>query len=101
MEEKSADGKESSVHDWISLMGNDKKLLLYHLPKKMKNFLRPESSTKVTKMWEDLAELYKQLSNWQPNTSPTEFWTKAKQWVTDFTSLAGLREAYERKRVTP
>ena len=29
-----ADGKESSVPDWISLMGNDKKLLLYHLPEK-------------------------------------------------------------------
>ena len=41
------------------------------------------------------------MRNWQPNTSPTEFWMQAKQWITDFTSLTGLREGYERKRVTP
>ena len=41
------------------------------------------------------------MSNWQPNTSPTEFWMQAKQWITDFTSLTGLRKGYERKRVTP
>ena len=33
--------------------------------------------------------------------SPIEFWMQAKQWITDFTSLTGLREGYERKRVTP
>ena len=32
---KNADGKESFVHDWTSLMGNDKKTLLFHLPEKM------------------------------------------------------------------
>lgn len=98
---KNSDGKESGVHDWTSLMGNDKRLSLYHLPEKMKNFLRPETASKVTKIWEDFAELYKQLSNWQPNTSRTEFWTKVKQWVIDSISFAGLQEGYERKRVTP
>lgn len=82
-------------------MGNDKKALLYHLPEKMTDFLRPETAEKIIKIWMTFAALYKSLSNWQPNTSPTEFWLKAKQWVNDFLSLAGLREGYERKRVTP
>ena len=98
---KNADGKESNVHDWTSLMGNDKKILLNHLPAKMNEFLRPETASKVIKIWEDFASVYKDVSNWQPNTSPTEYWLKAKQWVNDFTSLAGLQEGYERKRVTP
>jgi len=98
---KNADGKESNVHDWTSLMGNDKKILLNHLPAKMNEFLRPETAPKVIKIWEDFAAVYKEVSNWQPNTSPTEYWLKAKQWVNDVTSLAGLREGYERKRVTP
>lgn len=67
----------------------------------MTEFLRPETASKVIKIWEDFAAVYKDVNNWQPNTSPTEYWLKAKQWVKDFTSLAGLREGYERKRVTP
>ena len=98
---KNADGKESSIYDWTSLMGNDKKILLYHLPEKMHDFLRSETVDKVIKIWVDFAALYKNLSDWQPHTSPTEFWLKAKQWVNDFVSLTRLREGYERKRVTP
>lgn len=82
-------------------MGNDKKALLYHLPEKMNDFLRPETAEMIIKIWVTFAALYKSLSNWQPTTSPTEFWLKAKQWVNDFISLTGLREGYERKRVTP
>ena len=52
----------AKVHDWTSLMGNDKKLLLNRLPEKMKDFLRPETASKVTKIWEDFAALYKHLS---------------------------------------
>ena len=44
---KNADGKESNVHDWTSLMENDKKMLLNKLPQKMKDFLRPETASKV------------------------------------------------------
>ena len=78
-----------------------KKYFLNKLPEKMKDFLRPETAPKVIKIWEDFAALYKHVSNWQPNTNPTEFWMQAKQWITDFTSLAGIREGYERRRVTP
>ena len=98
---KNADGKESSVYDWTSLMGNDKKILLYELPEKMKDFLRLDTVGKVSKIWQDFTSVYKELSNWEPSTSPTEFWIKAKQWISDFISLNGLREGYERKRVTP
>ena len=56
---KNADGKESSVHDWTSLMGNDKKALLYHLPEKMTDFLRPETAEKIIKIWVTFAALYK------------------------------------------
>ena len=69
--------------------------------RKCKFFLRPETVDKVIKIWVDFAALYKNLSDWQPHTSPTKFWLKAKQRVNDFVSLTGLREGYQRKRVTP
>ena len=98
---KNVDGKESNVHEWTSLIGNDKKILLHKLPEKMRDFLRPETARKVMKIWEEFAGLYKHVSDWQPDTSPMDFWLQAKEWITDFTSLAGLREGYERRRVTP
>ena len=81
--------------------GMIKKILLYELPEKMKDFLRLDTVGKVSKIWQDFASVYKEFSNWEPSTSPTEFWIKAKQWISDFISLNGLREGYERKRVTP
>jgi len=56
------------------LMGNDKKVLLNKLLEKMKDFLRPETASKVIKIWEDVAALYTHVSN----CSPTEFWMQAK-----------------------
>ena len=56
---KNTDGKESSIYDWTGLMGNDRKILLYHLPEKMHDFLRRETADKVTKIWVDFAALYK------------------------------------------
>ena len=97
LKNKNVDGKESNVHDWTSLMGNEKKILLIKFPEKMRDFLRPETARKVMKIWEDFAG---HLSGWQPGTSPTDFWLQEKQWITDFTSLAGLRKGYERRRVT-
>ena len=47
---KNADGKESSVHEWISLIRNDKKIMLYHLPEKINDFLRPETAEKIIKI---------------------------------------------------
>ena len=47
---KKANGKESSIHDWTSLMGNDKKILLCHCPEKINDFLRPETADKIKNM---------------------------------------------------
>ena len=35
-EKRNADGKGSSIYDFTSLMGSDKKLLLKHLPEKLR-----------------------------------------------------------------
>ena len=54
---QNADGKESNIHEWTSLMENDKKILLNKLPEKMRDFLRPETASKVIKIWEDFEPL--------------------------------------------
>ena len=55
--EKNAGGKESSAPEWTSLRGNDKKIMLYHLPEKMNDFLRPETAEKIIKIWVYFAAL--------------------------------------------
>ena len=42
-EKMDGDGRASSIHDFTSLMGTDKKLLLKFLPDKLKEVVRPEN----------------------------------------------------------
>ena len=48
---KDANGKESGIYDFTSLMGSDKKLLIRHLPEKLKNCINPHCSESVIKLW--------------------------------------------------
>lgn len=50
-EKQDADGKSSGLHDFTSLMGSDKKLLLKRLPDKLHGIIRPETSDTVVQLW--------------------------------------------------
>jgi hypothetical protein len=50
-EKMDGDGRGSGIHDFTSLMGSDKKLLLKFLPDKLKEVVRPETSDTVVKIW--------------------------------------------------
>lgn len=100
-QKKNADGKLSEEHDWSSLMGSEKKVLLQKLPGKLDQCLHPDTAPSIVKLWSDFSSLYTLLSDWKPDISPANFWVKAKEWVNQFISLAGKREGYEHSRVTP
>ena len=52
-------------------------------------------------VWTEFAEIYKVVNDWNPEKDPTEFFVKAKEWISLFVSLNGKREGYEKARVTP
>lgn len=51
-EKQNADGKGSGLHDFTSLMGTDKKLLLEKLPAKLDGVISPATSSTVIKIWQ-------------------------------------------------
>ena len=53
-EKKNADGSGSGTHDFTSLMGTDKKLLLEKLPAKLDGIIGPTTSSTVIKIWKVL-----------------------------------------------
>ena len=48
---RDADEKDSGIHDFTSLMGSDKKLLIRNLPEKLKNCINPHCSDTVIELW--------------------------------------------------
>ena len=52
-EKVNADGRGSGMYDWSSLVGSDKKKLLYKLPEQRENddILFPETKSNVVKFW--------------------------------------------------
>lgn len=50
-EKKNADGGGSGMHQFTSLMGSAKKLLLKNLPSKLPGIIKPETSETVIKIW--------------------------------------------------
>lgn len=100
-EQRNADRKASEKHDWTSLLGADKKILLDALPDKMKSFHRPEKSDVIVKMWKDFHQIYKIVNNWAPEHNPTYFFIQAKEWINCFLQMNGKREGYEKSRITP
>ncbi|CAB3999312.1 Hypothetical predicted protein [Paramuricea clavata] len=91
----------SSKGNKTSLMGSEKKVLLQKLPGKLDQCLRPDTVLSIVKLWCDFSSLYTRLRDWKPDISPADFLEKAKEWVNQFTSLAGQREGYEHSRITP
>lgn len=99
-EQRNADGKASGEHDWTSLLGNDKKILLADLPSKLHSILHPETASTVTEVWTKFADIYKVVKNWNPGKTPQNFSLRPRSRYL-FISLNGKREGYEKTRITP
>ena len=58
-EKKNADGGGSSIHDWTSLLGSDKRKLMNNLPAQLEqnDILIPERKGTVIKIWKDFNDL--------------------------------------------
>ena len=99
---KNADGSESNVKEFTSLLGSQKKKLLKGLPSKLSDLLYPDTCNTVQRIWADFEELYS-LACTDVNTGdPSEvLFLKAQAWINLFCSLRGKRSGYERPRVTP
>ena len=53
-EKLNADGRNSGIYDFTSLMGTDKKILLEMLPSKLNGILTPDTNNDVIKIWKVL-----------------------------------------------
>lgn len=50
-EKRNADGKASGLHEWTSMVGNEKKKVLSNLPKEFPNFLETEHCDTISQIW--------------------------------------------------
>lgn len=50
-EKMNADGKASGVHNFTSLMGSDKKLLMKNLPEMLKGVFKADIEETIIKIW--------------------------------------------------
>ena len=50
-EKRNADGKGSGVHDWTSMVGNEKKKVLSNLPEKFPQILDPQHCETICQIW--------------------------------------------------
>lgn len=99
---KNADGSESSIKEFTSLLGSQKKKLLHEFPSKFYLFLNPNTSATVAKIWNDFDEIYSLISNFNiGKDTHKELFSKGKIWIDSFCSLRGIRPGYLRERVTP
>ena len=64
------------------------------LPSTLNSILRPETVSAVVKVWIASAEIYTVVHNWNHEKDPTDFFTKAKEWIW-FVRVNGKREVYE------
>ena len=64
------------------------------LPSTLNSILRPETVSAVVKVWIESAEIYTVVHNWNHEKDPTDFFTKAKEWIW-FVRVNGKREVYE------
>lgn len=99
---KNADGSESQIKEFTSLLGSQKKKLLHGLPSKLGEFLYPDTCETVKQIWTDFEQLYNKISDFKlSQTAADAMFVQAKAWIDLFCSLKGLRSGYERPRVTP
>ena len=90
-EQRNPHGKASGC---TSLLGKDKKILLAGLSSRLNIILRPETVSAIVKVWIEFAEIYTVVHNWDHEKDPTDFFTKAKEWIF-FVRVNGKREVYE------
>ena len=77
-EQRNPHGKASGC---TSLLGKDKKILLAGLSSRLNIILRPETVSAIVKVWIEFAEIYTVVHNWDHEKDPTDFFTKAKEWI--------------------
>lgn len=71
---KNADGSESQVKEFTSLLGSQKKKLLSGLPSRLHEFLYPNTSATVKQLWVDFGHLYDKILDFNlTNTSAHAF----------------------------
>ncbi|KAJ7327833.1 hypothetical protein OS493_026112 [Desmophyllum pertusum] len=99
---RNADGSESQVKEFTSLLGFQKKKLLYGFPSKLHECIYPDTCATVKKIWTDFGTLYDKISDFKlTETDANDIFVEGKAWIELFCSLRGVRPGYIRPRVTP
>ena len=84
---RNADGSESQIKEFTSLLGTQKKKLLNNLPSKLDEFLYPDTSATVNKIWDDFGNLYNISDFNLTATVANGIFDGAKAWIDLFCSL--------------
>ncbi|CAB3986080.1 Hypothetical predicted protein [Paramuricea clavata] len=87
-----SDGQASGVHEFTSLIGTDRKILLENLSAKLDGVIELSTSATVIRIWK--------------KQDPTDtdidlYFSKATAWVTLFLSLGDKRQGYAKQNITP
>lgn len=99
---KNEDGKVCGIYDFTSLMGDDKKKLLKHLPNKLQGILRPNCEEKVRNLWIQFSDIYDIVTCKLPSQEMVgNYFNKAREWVNMFLSLRQTCQGYKKVNVTP
>jgi len=61
---KNADGSQSKIREFTSLLGCEKKKLIHLLPDKLRGILCDETCEVVIDIWKKFADIYTMLSKW-------------------------------------
>ena len=98
---RNADGSESQVKEFTSLLGSQKKKLLNEFPSKVHEFLYPETCTTIRQIWTDFGNLYNKISDFSlTDAAANGIFNEGKAWIDLFCSLRGVRPGYTRARIS-
>ena len=98
---RNADGSESQVKEFTSLLDSQKEKLLNGFPSKVHEFLYPETCT-MRQIWTDFVNLYNKISDFGlTDAAANGIFNEGKAWIDLFCLLRGVRPGYTRARVTP
>ena len=101
---RNAGGSESQVKGFTSLLGTQKKILLYELSSKLNEFLHPDTyaCATVKNMCDVFDSLYNKMSDlYLTVAAANNVFDEGKAWIDLFCSLRGERPGYSRPRITP
>ena len=89
-----------NIREFTSLVGSQKKKFLKGIPPRFNEFLRTDTCDTVKEIWTEFEEIYNLPTD--PNGDPSEvLFPKSQAWINLFCSIRGIRQGYERPRVTP